>query len=223
MNIDSSVTGKAFWGRSMWGTIHLFASTAKSARRIELFEKWMATLARIMPCQDVCGVNLRENLRALPLQGSIETGLTALEWTYRLHDKVNRDHEKASPTYSNVRDFYDANHRIKYGSYSEYFWHTMYSIASFASMNDMRADLVQFLIITTALIPNKDHQTGWRAFFNNYEIQLYLHNELDLFYYLYMLNVYIEKIQARAIPAYVTTRRLYERKFGLSCDTCAAT
>jgi hypothetical protein len=94
-----------FWGPSAWRFIHSMA-TCYTPDQKEAFKKFMGTLPQLLPCER-CRRNLKKNLVEHPLnEASLADNDSLFLWTYKLHDMVNRELGKSSPSYESVRAKY---------------------------------------------------------------------------------------------------------------------
>lgn len=102
--------GKCFWGPPAWTTLHSIAVTYEP-QHAESFKMLITSLLNLLCCIE-CRTNLRNNLRALPIDRYLGSNESLFYWTYLLHDKVNREIskkyniEKKSPPYEYVRKYY---------------------------------------------------------------------------------------------------------------------
>lgn len=101
--------GTSFWGPSTWRTIHAIAATYKpNKKNAQAFKDFINSLTYLLPCP-VCRIHLQQNIASLPLERYLVSQEKLFEWTYLLHDRVNGQLGKNSPTYREVRKlYYDA-------------------------------------------------------------------------------------------------------------------
>lgn len=188
MNVDLDQTGKTYWGRLGWATIHTFASTSELDPMTKTyFLQWISALAPLLPCKSVCSGNLKANLQAIPL-GPKET---LLDWTYRLHDAVNRENGKLSPQQSVVTTYYRASRVQSPTFYLDYLFRFLYTIA-YDYNHDIQPKIVPFVVLTGLVIPDSETRMKWKEFTDAHEIKMYLHHKNDLVYYFYMMRGYIQ-------------------------------
>ncbi len=224
MNVDLDSTGKTFWGRSAWGVIHTFASIADAnPQQIRLFERWINTLPKLIPCKAVCGPHLEDNLEKMPLQKYLDENTpnksrankSVLEWTYLLHDEVNRLNGKESPALAVVLTYYRYSHVKPYVFHRELLWVFLHSIA-YDYNPETRKSMIDFIALTGALLPDEKIKRQWKEFTDTYELKLYLHDLYDCFYYTYMLRNYIDHQQGQyPVISIDDLKQYYRRRFGI--------
>lgn len=220
MNVDMETTGKTYWGRATWALIHVFASMAVAPEQLKTLDAWMHTLPSLVPCKSICGPHLEENLAKLPLQKYIDMKKTALEWSYVLHDEVNRQTEKTSPALSVVMTYYRPSRINKYGFYRDFLWAAIHSIA-YDYHPDTQQAMIRFMALTGLLLPDPQSRQRWIEFTNKYELKLYLHSMYDLLYYTYMLYTYMEQ-HAKYDPMSIDEfKQYYRHRFGDKPDATA--
>jgi hypothetical protein len=228
MNVDPDQTGKVYWGRMGWATIHTLASCADNADKItrKYFLMWMNKLVPLLPCKQVCSVHLKQNLEQYPFQDNTAVNIensgsnknnTLLSWTYELHDKVNREASKRSPALDVVQTFYKPSRAGNPKVYMPYLFGFLLSIAYDYNF-DIRDDLIRFVALTGLILPDKETRAKWTEFTNVYEIKLYMHNKDDLFYYFYMLRRYLDP---KYIESISRESKSYVTKFNPESATCS--
>lgn len=97
-------TGKFFWGPAAWKTVHSFAAAYTPDQREE-FKSLIYSLQYLLPC-DYCRKHFKQNLKTLPIDNYLNNNHTLFLWTYFLHDIVNRQLGKTSPSYKEVKVAY---------------------------------------------------------------------------------------------------------------------
>ena len=102
-----SKTGKDFWGKSVWMTIHS-QSVTYTPDKAEAFKSFISSLTKLLPCKD-CQKHLKENLQKYPIDYYLDNNDNLFFWTYLLHDAVNKSVGKKSPKFDIVKkQYYDA-------------------------------------------------------------------------------------------------------------------
>lgn len=91
-----------FWGPSTWRLIHSAAATYTPDKALS-FKQFIYSLPGILPC-DECRLHLAHNLaRVCPLKDHhMRSSETLFLWTYNLHDIVNQQLKKKSPSFATV-------------------------------------------------------------------------------------------------------------------------
>lgn len=213
MNVSPDTQGKDFWGRYGWAVIHTFAAMAQTPDQITQYTLWMSTLPAVIPCQSMCGPHLKENLEKMPLQKYLEMKKTPLEWSYVLHDEVNRQNGKPSPALSVVMTYYRPARIQKYVFFQELLWAFVHSIA-YHYQPERREDMIRFVALTGLLLPDPIPRQRWIDFTNRNELKLYLHSIYDLFYYTYMLHVYVDQPVGDFTLSIGDLTQFYRHRFG---------
>jgi len=85
------------WGPIFWNTIHMVAmgypdDPSYSEKRAA--KEWCNALPFLLPCSE-CKEHFREVLAAIPVETWLDNRTTLVEWTWRVHNDVNRRLEKA--------------------------------------------------------------------------------------------------------------------------------
>jgi len=98
---------KNIWGPNLWCTIHTTAAAyIPTADNKRAFKAFINSLTNIMPCGE-CRQHLSENLQNLPpIERYMGSNRELFLWTYLLHDTVNRQLNKTSPTFASVQERY---------------------------------------------------------------------------------------------------------------------
>ena len=95
----------------MWHTLHTMSfnyPVNPSATDIKNYRDFVRSLKNVLPCGK-CRLNLRKNLKAVPLKKSDLGSRDAFSrWMYRFHEHVNKMLGKESGlSYNTVRDRYE--------------------------------------------------------------------------------------------------------------------
>jgi len=95
------------WGPDMWKMIHSFAAGYKvKPGSAQYFRQFIYSLPGLLTC-DNCKNRMIDVLQRLPLDSEILSDSKKLFlWSYQLHDIVNRQLGKYSPSYDKVSNFY---------------------------------------------------------------------------------------------------------------------
>jgi hypothetical protein len=101
----SKIGDNSFWGPCFWRTIHSFAAVYTPAAK-EAFLQFIYSLVGVLPCQ-VCRDHYKRNLMQLPLTDEyLKDANNLFLWTFLLHDLVNKQLGKTSPTFESVKAQY---------------------------------------------------------------------------------------------------------------------
>ncbi len=76
-------------GPYIWKSIHYFAANADTQKKRNSFNTFMHLLTIIIPCS-ICRINLVKEVEILPIKQYINTSIQLAEWTWILHNKVNK-------------------------------------------------------------------------------------------------------------------------------------
>lgn len=99
------------WGPSLWHFLHTmsfnYPNEPTKEQKTE-YMKFIYQLKHILPCK-YCRINLRKNLRVLPLKLShMESRFTFSKYIYDLHEHINKMLNKHSGlSYDDVRERYE--------------------------------------------------------------------------------------------------------------------
>jgi hypothetical protein len=95
------------WGPNTWFVLHTFAAHYIPSRENAIaFKNLVDSLTRLTPCGK-CKEHLKENLIKVPLTlESLKSTEGVFQWTYNLHDLVNKQLGKPSIPYITARNFY---------------------------------------------------------------------------------------------------------------------
>lgn len=106
-----------FWGPAGWQLIHHIAHEPHtSTRDRKNVAEWFRLLPFVLPCK-YCRASLTDYLKLQPLTADIiASPQTFSRWAYDIHNRVNAKLrgqgllQTADPTWSTIRDHYDAEH-----------------------------------------------------------------------------------------------------------------
>lgn len=100
----------AIFGPMFWAQIHLvsFNYPVKPTKADKTaYRQWLLSLGKVLPCR-YCRENFAKNLRSARFSESCFASRHAFShFCYRLHDAVNRMLGKTSPTFEQVRHYYE--------------------------------------------------------------------------------------------------------------------
>ena len=107
----SGVKGKAFWGPTIWATIHILAATFRP-ENADAFKQFLESLTKLLPCER-CKVNLITKLDKHPPDPYLSNNHDAFFYSYILHDLANEhitkfhtETPKESPNFDEIKAFY---------------------------------------------------------------------------------------------------------------------
>ena len=105
---DPKKITKNIWGNSVWYFIHYIALNQSKiiTRDIGIsFKQMMFSLSFLLPCEK-CRNHLRTHLQEFPLDDYLITNETLFEWTFILHNIVNKSLKKPIMEYNSARKLY---------------------------------------------------------------------------------------------------------------------
>lgn len=93
-----------FWGPCFWRTIHSFAASYRPTPHVKkAFKQFIYSLHGIIPCR-MCREHYSKNLQQLPLTDEyLKNSHNLFLWSYLLHDLVNKQLNKVSPSFESVK------------------------------------------------------------------------------------------------------------------------
>lgn len=225
MSAQNEPKGKAFWGPGMWTTLHLFAITATTDQRRKLYIKYLNILTKILPCER-CKRNLIEKLRNNPPDRYINSHKTLFLYSYIIHDMANvhitkyTNTIKISPPFDDVLKYYN---RIKNdpGVWGPEVWRAIHSLAATYKSENV-AYMRDYLTTLPYLLPSKQSQDIMNKFLKTFQINNYLGNNNDLFYYTFVLHNFVNENTApkHKSVSYNNVKSRYFRALGEECNDC---
>jgi len=103
---ERPIVAPALFGPPMWATIHILAASYDSTQQGALeFAKFIGTLEYNIPCK-ACRASFSRHLTELPIREYLSDRVSLLYWSYQLHDIVNKELGKNSPTWEVVKSYY---------------------------------------------------------------------------------------------------------------------
>ena len=94
------------WGPIFWNTIHIVAlgySLTPSDEEKQAAKHFYESLAYLIPCP-ICRVHYKSHLEELPVEPALGTRSDLIEWTWRIHNKVNVELGKPEITINQFLD-----------------------------------------------------------------------------------------------------------------------
>ena len=86
---DIKTITKKKWGNSAWFFIHYISLRQDTSEKIFHFKRFMYYLAFILPC-DKCRNHLQSHMLDIPLDSYSSNSKDLFEWTFILHNTVNK-------------------------------------------------------------------------------------------------------------------------------------
>lgn len=106
---DKKTVSKDTWGNPLWGMIHFIAYYAPAIPdptwKIS-FKAFISCLMTALPC-GLCRANLEVNLSEIEIDPYMKSRETIFEYTYKLHEMVNKETKKAPITLAEAKRIYD--------------------------------------------------------------------------------------------------------------------
>ena len=88
------------WGPRVWFVIHTMAASYDPSNA-KYFKAYMVCLTRLLPCPE-CKQHLESNLASLNIDNYLGSRESLFKWTYLLHEAVNNQLGKPTPSYDEV-------------------------------------------------------------------------------------------------------------------------
>jgi hypothetical protein len=88
------------WGPIFWATIHIIALAYPDSPNYgqkRAAKEFFQSLVELIPCP-VCRVHYADNLKSFPIEPHLDTRSDLIDWTLKLHNRVNLATGK--PTYT---------------------------------------------------------------------------------------------------------------------------
>jgi len=207
----------SFWGPSIWNMIHSSAFMYHSSNKYS-YREFILSLKELLPCE-ACQVHLLSNLKILPLrEQELYNNKQLFIWSYLLHDIVNKQLGKKSPTFETVHHFY-SEHIHKPSFWGPHYWRGIHSIA--ASYNsDKRHAFKRLIYALPGLLPSNESR---QALLNCLKIlpltDEYLKDKSSTFLWTYLLHDLINKQLGKTSPSFESIKHVYFNN--LECTHCS--
>jgi hypothetical protein len=94
------------WGPIFWNTIHIVAlgySQNPTEEEKMAAKQFYESLQYVIPCP-ICRVHYKSNLAEMPVDAALGNRSDLIEWTWRMHNKVNVQLEKPEITLDQFLD-----------------------------------------------------------------------------------------------------------------------
>lgn len=103
----NNIRNEHFWGPHFWRVIHSFAAAYRPTPEVkQAFKQFIYSLNGLLPCME-CKIHFNHNLKQLPLTDKyLESSHNLFLWSYLLHDLVNKQLNKNSPSFQHIKSQY---------------------------------------------------------------------------------------------------------------------
>lgn len=225
LNYSFSKKGKNFWGRILWGVIHILSYTLRQGKE-EFFKEYLFLLTKILPCNE-CKKNLEYKLMHHPpdmYMNSSDIPKSSFYYSYILHDLANQDitqknpslPPKISPPYETAIQKYKiiTSSSMMY----KYVWASIHVLTVTLHFENIRY-YKRMLEVLSELLPERDGEYI-KYFLQKYPIDPYLRNNQDAFFYSYMMHDVMNKKLGKKSPPYIDVKIHYFSALKQECIEC---
>jgi hypothetical protein len=198
---------KDFWGKRVWCFIHSVAKGYKP-ENAKSFKNFMYSLTGLLPCPE-CRKHLITNLRTLELdQDYLSNPNKLFLWTFLLHDIVNKQLGKASPSFDLVNNFY--NEKIADRKFwGKCIWESIHCMAAIYKP-EYKYYFKQLIFSLPGILPCDDCR---QHLINNLKIlpltDEYLSNNHSLFLWTFLLHDLVNKQLGKISPPFEKIKSFY--------------
>jgi len=207
---------KNFWGVAVWVLIHVCAITYKPENK-HSFKQFIYALRGVLPCGE-CREHLSENLKMLELKPEYLSNHKKLFlWTFLLHDLVNRQLNKHSPSYEIIEQYYIKNAFNK-KFWGPYIWRALHSMAA-VYKPEYKTYFKQLVYSLPGILPCDECK---HHLIENLKIlpltDDYLSDNNHLFLWTFLLHDLVNKQLAKESPSFEKIKSLYFNE--KNCASC---
>lgn len=208
---------KKFWGPSVWVLIHICAIAFKPENK-HSYKQFMYALRGVLPCPE-CREHLTQNLKTLELKPEyLSNNKKLFLWSFLLHDLVNRQLNKQSPSFEALQNYY-TNKISDKNFWGPYVWRALHSMAA-VYKPEYKVYFKQLIYSLPGILP----ETGGskQRFIENLKIlpltDEYLLDNHNLFLWTFLLHDLVNKQLGQISPPFEKIKNLYfNEKFCASC------
>lgn len=101
-----------FFGPHQWHSIHAIISKYDPKKQKNAMRDYLNSLKYLLPCEK-CRSHYKVNLQNRPFEPFLDNRGALFHWAYLIHDDVNKQLGKTSPTYNTVKRFYEYRMKTK--------------------------------------------------------------------------------------------------------------
>ena len=205
-------TGKAFWGHAFWVVMHYIAFNIANKTDYHVL---IDCFAKLIPCKQ-CKQHFLKNLEKYPLRNYTHSNDSLFYHSYVLHDLVNKIKipPVTSPSFESIKLSYQ---RMKFADYEKNMWHTLFVIA--ALLKDVDAQYLKMLLVF--FVNNiQEGKVNYEEFLLKYSPDVYLRNNKDAFFYIYLFYSHIYKKKGITVYKYLQVKTSYFAGVGEDCKDC---
>ena len=204
----SSPKGKDFWGPPIWTVIHIFAITLKP-ENAKYYQEFLWLMTKLIPC-DYCKKNLIQKLEKYPPEKYLTSSSKAFLYSYIIHDMANqhisrvypKKKPKVSPSLEIVKESYLIGLKTEDSKFwGPPVWATIHILTVTLRSEDSN-NYEKMMRLFTFLLPCQTAKSNLSELLKLYNIQPYLRNNHDAFFYSYMMHDFINKKIGKVSPPF---------------------
>lgn len=216
-----SVRGRDFWGPPTWASGHIFASGFRDTDEwrnafIDCVHSWIW----LLPC-DSCKVHLDGNLETLPPHKHLQSKEDVFRWFYDVHDTVNGQVGKSSPSYTKVKKEYSKG--MKNDTFwGPPIWAVIHSFTTaYEPSHNTSIAFVNFIHSLTELLPTEDSRRNWSTLLENMPMEPYLVSRDSLFLWGFLVHDSLNRMIGRVENIeFDDAKRFYYEALVGECSSC---
>jgi hypothetical protein len=220
MDNHTDETWRIFIAVCVWRCIHGLAVTYDPKYK-EYFKKFLKSLTIIFTCHK-CRKNLISNLQILKVDPYLKSSTLLFQWTYLLHDLVNRELGKKSipinsiePEYLKLKNKYNWDRFL-----SGCIWRMIHGFAVTYDMSDeMKEGYKLFINSLVEMLPTV-YKNNIKRFIKQYPIDQYFKDNNSLFLWTYLIHDSINKKIGKESPPFEDVKRIYFKMINVECESC---
>lgn len=104
--------GMKFYGPHQWSSLHAKIAKYDPNTQKKSMEQYLNSLKELLPCEK-CRIHYKQNLNNRPFEPYLNDREALFHWSYQLHDDVNKQLNKKSPSYSKIKKYYEHKMKVK--------------------------------------------------------------------------------------------------------------
>lgn len=159
------------WAPSTWTLIHYFCSKCDE-ERAQKTQKLMGHMLKLICCEE-CRRNAQGELKKYPMKKREDD---MLQWSWELHNEINRRLRKKERTYSECKTQFSRG----FAYYEQSFWRVIHSFAV-TYTPDLADDYKSMVELMIELTPDPKWRNAMTKVYTEGDIDLYLKNNVSLF------------------------------------------
>ena len=195
---DPKVIGPPFWM-----SMSFFAVNADTVEKRDIFKKFAYLLTIIFPCSD-CRTNLIKELKNLPINNYIKTPINLGEWTWILHNRVNKRLRKPiftkiefNKTYYLEKDGIDEDYTLIPNNDPDvigpFVWKMIHYCCANADTQKKRNSIIMMMHYLTIIFPCPICRTNLVKELKNLPVKQYIKTSVQLTEWSWILHNNVNK------------------------------